>query len=258
MDIVSGGELYRALNAGADPGKIVYSGVGKREEEIRYALESDILMFNIESSQELEVINTCAGKMNRVARISLRVNPDVDPMTHPHISTGMKENKFGIDIEKSLDEYRHAARLDHIDIVGVDCHIGSQITEISPFIDALDRLKELISSLRNEGITIKYLDLGGGLGITYDNETPPNPQDYAKAIIDRVRDIDCTIIFEPGRVIVGNAGILVSEVLYTKTSAGKRFVIVDAGMNDLIRPSLYDSYHNIQPVELRERGEYPV
>ncbi|MBW2650263.1 MAG: diaminopimelate decarboxylase [Deltaproteobacteria bacterium] len=255
MDIVSGGELYRVLKAGADPGKIVYSGVGKREEEIRYALESDILMFNIESSQELEVINACAGRMNRVARISLRVNPDVDPMTHPHISTGMKENKFGIDIEKSLDEYRRARKLDHIDIIGVDCHIGSQITEISPFIDALDRLKELISSLRNEGIGIRYLDLGGGLGITYDDETPPHPTDYAKAIMDRVRDIDCTFIFEPGRVIVGNAGILVSEVLYTKTNADKRFVIVDAGMNDLARPSLYDSYHKVQPVELKERED---
>ncbi|MBW2544336.1 MAG: diaminopimelate decarboxylase [Deltaproteobacteria bacterium] len=255
MDIVSGGELYRVLKAGADPGKIVYSGVGKREEEIRYALESDILMFNIESSQELEVINACAGRMNRVARISLRVNPDVDPMTHPHISTGMKENKFGIDIEKSLDEYRRATKLDHIDIIGVDCHIGSQITEISPFIDALDRLKELISSLRNEGIGIRYLDLGGGLGITYDDETPPHPTDYAKAIMDRVRDIDCTFIFEPGRVIVGNAGILVSEVLYTKTNADKRFVIVDAGMNDLARPSLYDSYHKVQPVELKERED---
>ncbi len=255
MDIVSGGELYRVLKAGADSRKIVYSGVGKREEEIRYALESDILMFNVESSQELEVINACAGKMDRVARISLRVNPDVDPMTHPHISTGMKENKFGINIEKSLDEYRHARKLDHIEIIGVDCHIGSQITEISPFIDALDRLKELISSLRNEGISIKYLDLGGGLGITYDNETPPHPQDYAKAIMDRIRDIDCTFIFEPGRVIVGNAGILISEVLYTKTNADKRFVVVDAGMNDLARPSLYDSYHKIQPVELKERAD---
>ena len=254
MDIVSGGELYRVLQAGADPRKIVYSGVGKSEEEIRYALESDILMFNIESSQELEVINECAGRMDRVARISLRVNPDVDPMTHPHISTGMKENKFGIDIERSMDEYRHADNLDHIEIIGVDCHIGSQITEISPFIEALDRLKDLIFSLRNEGIGIRYLDLGGGLGITYDQETPPHPTDYAKVIIDRARDMDCTFIFEPGRVIVGNAGVLVSEVLYIKTSADKKFVIVDAGMNDLMRPSLYDSYHKIQPVVLKERG----
>jgi len=255
MDIVSGGELYRVLKAGADPGKIVYSGVGKREEEIQYALESEILMFNIESSEELKVINECAEKLDRVARISLRVNPDVDPMTHPHISTGMKENKFGIDIEKSLDEYRYAMGLDHIDIVGVDCHIGSQITEISPFIDALDRLKDLIYSLRNENIDIRYLDVGGGLGITYDDETPPHPQDYAKAVMDSVKDIDCTFIFEPGRVIVGNAGILVSEVLYTKTKVDKRFVVVDAGMNDLTRPSLYDSYHKIQPVELKERGD---
>lgn len=255
VDIVSGGELYRALAAGADPRKIVYSGVGKREEEIRYALENDILMFNIESSQELEVINACAGKMNKVARISLRVNPDVDPMTHPYISTGMKENKFGIDIAKSLDEYRHAGKLDHIEVIGVDCHIGSQITEISPFIDALDRLKELIFSLRSEGIHVKYLDLGGGLGITYDSETPPHPHDYAKAIMDKAKDIDCTFILEPGRVIVGNAGILVSEVLYTKTNADKRFVIVDAGMNDLIRPSMYGSYHKIQPVKLEKRDD---
>ncbi|MDD5724201.1 MAG: diaminopimelate decarboxylase [Syntrophales bacterium] len=253
IDIVSGGELYRALEAGADPRKIVYSGVGKREEEIRYALKSDILMFNVESSQELEAINEYAGRMGVVARISLRVNPDVDPMTHPHISTGMKENKFGIDINKSLEEYRHAERLKHIEVIGVDCHIGSQITQIAPFIDALDRLKELIASLRNEGVGIRYLDLGGGLGITYDQETPPHPADYAKAIMDRARDIDCTFIFEPGRVIVGNAGILVSEVLYTKTNADKRFVIVDAGMNDLLRPSLYDSYHKIQPVELKGR-----
>lgn len=253
VDIVSGGELYRALAAGADPRKIVYSGVGKREEEIRYALESDILMFNVESSQELETIDACAGRMGHVARISLRVNPDVDPMTHPHISTGMKENKFGIDIRRSLEEYRHARDLNHIEVIGVDCHIGSQITQVAPFIDALDRLKELIASLRSEGIDIRYLDLGGGLGITYDQETPPHPADYAKAIMDRAPDIDCTFIFEPGRVIVGNAGILVSEVLYTKDNADKRFVIVDAGMNDLLRPSLYDSYHRIQPVELKDR-----
>jgi diaminopimelate decarboxylase len=255
VDIVSGGELYRALKAGADPRKIVYSGVGKREEEIRYALESDILMFNVESPQELEAINACAGRMGRFARISLRVNPDVDPMTHPHISTGMKENKFGIDIKRSLEEYRRAEHLEHIEVIGVDCHIGSQITQIAPFVDALDRLKELIASLRSEGIGIRYLDLGGGLGITYDQETPPHPADYAKAILDRAGDIDCTFIFEPGRVIVGNAGILVSEVLYTKTNADKRFVIVDAGMNDLLRPSLYNSYHKIQPVEIKGREE---
>ena len=255
VDIVSGGELYRALEAGADPRKIVYSGVGKRDDEIRYALENDILMFNVESSQELEAIDAWAGRMGTVARIALRVNPDVDPMTHPHISTGMKENKFGIDIGRSLEEYRRAAKLDHIEVIGVDCHIGSQITRIAPFIDALDRLIALISALRSEGIGIRYLDLGGGLGITYDQETPPHPADYAKAIMDRARDMDCTFIFEPGRVIVGNACILISRVLYTKTNAEKRFVIVDAGMNDLMRPALYDSYHKIQPVELSGREE---
>jgi diaminopimelate decarboxylase len=248
VDIVSGGELYRALCAGVDPRKIVYSGVGKRMDEIRYAIESDILMFNVESAQELEVINACAGELGSKARISLRVNPDVDPMTHPHISTGLKENKFGIDINKSREQYHRARELEHIDIIGVDCHIGSQITEISPFLDALDRLKNLIGFLRKDGIDIRYLDLGGGLGITYDEETPPNPMEYAQAIIERAKDIDCTFVFEPGRVIIGNAGVLVSEVLYTKESGEKNFVIVDAGMNDLIRPSLYGSYHAIQPV----------
>ena len=256
VDIVSGGELYRALRAGVDPGKVVYSGVGKRDDEIRFALESDILMFNVESSQELEVINSCAGTMKKKARISLRVNPDVDPLTHPHISTGLKKNKFGIDIEKSLNEYRRAMRLKYVDIVGVDCHIGSQITEVSPFVDALDRLKELISLLRRDGLEVQYLDLGGGLGISYDQETPPHPEEYAKAIIDKSMDIDCTLILEPGRVIVGNAGVLVSTVLYTKRDSEKNFVIVDAGMNDLIRPSLYDSYHHIQPVIKEERETF--
>jgi diaminopimelate decarboxylase len=256
VDIVSGGELYRALRAGVDPGKVVYSGVGKREDEIRYALESDILMFNVESSQELEVINSCAEAMKKKARISLRVNPDVDPLTHPHISTGLKKNKFGIDIERSLDEYRRATKLKYVDIVGVDCHIGSQITEVSPFADALDRLKELISLLRRDGLGIQYLDLGGGLGISYDQETPPHPEEYAKVIIDKSKDIGCAFILEPGRVLVGNAGVLVSRVLYTKQNSEKNFVIVDAGMNDLLRPSLYDSYHHIQPVIKEGRETY--
>ena len=253
VDIVSGGELYRALLAGVDPKKVVYSGVGKREDEIEFAIENEILMFNVESSQELEVINSCAGRMGTKARISLRINPDVDPMTHPYISTGLKENKFGIDMEKSLDEYRLAKKLEHIDVIGVDCHIGSQITELSPFLDALERLKKLIHLLREDDIDIQYLDLGGGLGITYDEETPPHPSEYAEAIIGKAKDINCTFIFEPGRVIIGNAGILVSEVLYTKGTDDKNFVIVDAGMNDLIRPSLYGSYHHIQPVIQKER-----
>ncbi len=239
VDLVSGGELYRALKAGVDPAKIVYSGVGKREDEIDFALRTGILMFNVESDQELEKINARAQALGVRAGIGLRVNPDVDPQTHPHISTGLKENKFGINIEASLTAYRRAAGLKHLDIKGVSCHIGSQVTKISPFIDALARLKELILQLRKEGIAIRYLDLGGGLGITYDREAPPHPSEYARAIIDAAKEMDCTFIFEPGRVIVGNAGILVTRVLYTKENEGKKFIIVDAGMNDLIRPSLY-------------------
>ena len=256
VDIVSGGELYRALQVGADPGKIVYSGVGKRVDEIDFALRSEILMFNVESSEELGVIDERAGLMGRKARISLRINPDVDPKTHPHISTGLKSNKFGIDIEKSLEEYRRARTLPHVEIVGVDCHIGSQVTQISPFIDALERLKSLIGRLWEEGIEIRYLDLGGGLGITYNEEMPPHPEEYARAVIESARDLKVTFIFEPGRVIVGNAGILVSRVLYTKSNGEKNFVIVDAGMNDLIRPSIYGSYHQVQPVVLRDRGSF--
>lgn len=255
VDIVSGGELFRALQAGVDPGKVVYSGVGKRMDEIEYALRSDILMFNVESFQELEVINECAGRMKKTAGVALRVNPDVDPETHPYISTGLKENKFGIDIERSLEAYRQAKTMKNIDIKGVSCHIGSQLTKISPFIDALKRLKKLIGLLAGEGIHVRYLDLGGGLGITYDTETPPHPQDYADAIIEASRDLSCTFIFEPGRVIVGNAGVLVTSVLYTKDNEAKNFVIVDAGMNDLMRPSLYKSYHQLQPVVLKKRPE---
>jgi len=254
VDIVSGGELYRALKAGADPGKIVYSGVGKREDEITFALDTGILMFNIESFQELEVIDGVAGRLGKKAPIAIRVNPDVDPMTHPHISTGLKENKFGINIEKSRETYRKAAGLKHIDIIGVDCHIGSQITDINPFLDALERLKKLVSLLREDGIPVRYLDLGGGLGITYNLETPPHPSDYADAIIKRAGDLDVTFVLEPGRVIVGNAGILVTRVLYTKNHEDKNFVIIDAGMNDLIRPSLYGSYHFIRPITPRDDG----
>ncbi|HUH64995.1 MAG TPA: diaminopimelate decarboxylase [Syntrophales bacterium] len=255
LDIVSGGELYRALQAGVDTRKVVYSGVGKRIDEIEYALNADILMFNAESSQELEVINACAQRLGRKAGIALRVNPDVDPETHPHISTGLKSNKFGIDIKKSLEEYRQARMLKHLDVKGVSCHIGSQVTKISPFLDALNRVKKLVRQLREDGLDIQYLDLGGGLGITYDKEDVPHPSEYAEAIIDASKDINCTFIFEPGRVIVGNAGILVTEVLYTKSNDGKNFIVIDAGMNDLVRPSLYNSYHQIRPVVEREREE---
>jgi len=248
VDIVSGGELYRALRAGVDPGKIVYSGVGKRIDEIEFALEAGILLFNVESLQELEVIDACAGRLGKKAPIALRVNPDVDPQTHPYVSTGLKENKFGIDVEKSLLAYRKARSLPNVEIRGVSCHIGSQLTKISPFVDALKRLKRLVGHLRKEGIRIRYLDLGGGLGITYREEEPPHPSEYARAIIRTAKDLDVTFIFEPGRVIVGNAGILLTKVLYTKANDDKRFIVVDAGMNDLIRPSLYSSYHGIQPV----------
>ena len=256
VDIVSGGELYRALEAGVDPRKIVYSGVGKKVAEIEHALASDILMFNVESPQELEVINACAGKASRKAGIALRVNPDVDPETHPHISTGLKENKFGIDVGTALAQYRMAKTLDNIEIIGVSCHIGSQVTKMSPFLDAFGHVKKMIFQLQEEGISIKYIDLGGGLGIQYHKEEPPHPSEYARALISAKDELNCTFIFEPGRVIVGNAGVLVSRVLYTKSNPQKNFLIIDAGMNDLVRPSFYNSYHHIQPVTKKERGEF--
>ncbi|MEJ2671556.1 MAG: diaminopimelate decarboxylase [Deltaproteobacteria bacterium] len=247
-DIVSGGELYRALQAGMDPGKIVYSGVGKRPEEIRAALKADILLFNLESSQELTAINRIAGRNKLKARVSLRINPDIDPQTHPYISTGLKKNKFGIDIEEAVEDYRRARELPHLDVVGVACHIGSQITQVAPFVDALERLIELIERLRTLGIKIRYLDLGGGLGIQYHDEEPPHPQEYGQKLLEHLKDLDCTLILEPGRVLVGNAGVLVTKVLYTKATEFKHFIIVDAGMNDLARPSLYGSYHGLWPL----------
>ncbi len=257
-DIVSGGELFRALRAGISPEKIVYSGVGKKVDEIDFALKSDILMFNVESSQELRVINDRAGALGKKARIAIRVNPDVDPKTHPYISTGLKKSKFGIDIKKALNEYRACRDLKNIEVVGVDCHIGSQITQIEPFKDAIKKIKDLVLTLTAEGFDIKYLDLGGGLGIPYNAEEPPHPSDYGKTLLKEVKDLGCTIIVEPGRVIVGNAGILVTKVLYTKEGEDKSFVIADAGMNDLIRPSIYGSFHLIQPVKKGERKDVVV
>lgn len=253
VDIVSGGELFRARRAGIEPQKIVYSGVGKTRDEIDYALSEDILMFNIESRQELEAISQRARALGRPARIALRVNPDVDPKTHPYITTGMEKNKFGIRVEEALESYRHAMTLPGIEVVGIDCHIGSQLTDTAPFVDALKRLRALMGRLHELGLSIRYLDLGGGLGITYADEEPPHPTEYAEAILKEMDGVPCTLIFEPGRVIVGNAGILVTRVLYTKKTPTKHFVIVDAGMNDLIRPSLYGAYHHIQPVVLSER-----
>ena len=253
VDIVSGGELYRVRKAGIPPERIVYSGVGKTVEEIDYALREDILMFNIESTQELEELNRRAAAKDTKARISLRVNPDIDPNTHPYISTGMKKNKFGISIENAMKAYEKAGSLRNIEIVGIDCHIGSQLTEVTPFVDALKRIRILIERLRQSGIQIRYLDLGGGLGIVYDQEVPPQPHEYASAILRELDNVQCTLIFEPGRVIVGNAGILVTKVLYTKRSPAKNFVVTDGAMNDLIRPSLYGAYHYIQPVVKTQR-----
>jgi diaminopimelate decarboxylase len=253
VDIVSGGELFRARKAGIPADRIVYSGVGKTLEEIDYALNEGILMFNIESTQELEAINERARALGRKARIALRVNPDVDPKTHPYISTGMKKNKFGIEINAAIKAYEQARNLDCIEILGVDCHIGSQLTEIGPFVDAMQRLRMLIDNLLEMGIPIRYLDLGGGLGIVYDQEAPPHPREYAEAMLQELKGLSCSLIFEPGRVIVGNAGVLLGKVLYTKRTALKNFIITDAGMNDLVRPSFYGSYHQIQMVEKTSR-----
>lgn len=251
-DVVSGGELFRALSAGVPAEKIVYSGVGKRPQEITYALDAGILMFNVESPQELELVAELAEKADRKARIALRVNPDINPGTHPYISTGLKENKFGINLQDALQEYEKARDKKHIDITGIACHIGSQITEASPFVEALRTLKKLVMELQGRGIALRYLDLGGGLGITYKKESPPQPQQYAQEIVSELAGLPVTLILEPGRVLVGNAGILVTQVLYTKNSGEKNFIVVDAGMNDLIRPSLYGSYQGIQPVKKKK------
>ncbi len=251
-DVVSGGELFRAIKAGVDTGKVVYSGVGKTEAEIEYALKSDILMFNVESIPELYAIDKVASSMNKKARISFRINPNVDPKTHPYISTGLKKSKFGIGIKQAVPAYESAAKLKNVLPVGLDCHIGSQLTEISPFNDAVEIIKDLVFRLIKDGFDIKYLDLGGGLGITYEDEMPPHPSTYMNSIKNILKDYRGTVIFEPGRVIAGNAGVFVTKILYNKDSGSKKFVIVDGAMNDLIRPALYDAYHEIIPAIKRE------
>ena len=249
LDIVSGGELYRGIQAGFAPNRIVYSGVGKRVDEIDYALKSEIMMFNLESFDELKLINQRAGKLKKRAAVAIRVNPDVDPKTHPYISTGLRKNKFGINIDAAIEGYRLAASLDHVEIVGIDCHIGSQITEAGPFEDALKSIKKLVNHLKTElGIHIKYIDMGGGLGITYGDETPPSLKEYARGFLTHLEGMDLKLILEPGRVLVGNAGILITRVLYKKSGSAKDFIIVDAGMNDLLRPTLYNAFHAIEPV----------
>ena len=246
FDIVSQGELERVLAAGGDAAKIVFSGVAKSETEIVRALEVGIRCFNVESIAELERINLVAGKLGKIAPISLRVNPDVDAHTHPYISTGLKENKFGISVDQAREVYRQASTLAHIKVTGMDCHIGSQLTELQPFLDATDRLIVLMEQLKQDGIEIKHLDLGGGLGVPYTNEAPPHPADYAKALLDKLKQYgDLEIILEPGRAITANAGILVTKVEYLKSNETRHFAIVDTGMNDMIRPALYQAYMNI-------------
>ena len=254
FDIVSLGELMRVIKAGGDPKKVVFSGIGKREDEILSALKLGIRCFNIEVSGELDRINQIAQQLNVIAPVSFRVNPDVDAKTHPYISTGLKENKFGIDINQALAEYRRAASMSNIKVVGIDCHIGSQLTETRPFLDALDKIVDLVKTLANEGIHLHHLDLGGGLGIRYNKETPPEPAEYIKEILERLGDTDFEILLEPGRAIVGNAGILVTQVEYLKPTEHKNFAIVDAAMNDLVRPSLYNAWQEIIPVSLNSNA----
>jgi diaminopimelate decarboxylase len=247
-DVTSGGELFRALRAGADPGRIVYSGVGKTAGEIDQALDAGIRMFNVESRAELRLLDQRAGRKGRRAPIAFRVNPDVDPKTHPYISTGLRTSKFGIPIAEAPAAYAEAKALDHVEVVGVDCHIGSQIVDAAPFADAARRVRALVLELRAAGHRIEAIDVGGGLGVSYAGESPPSPDAYARAILGPLGDLGCEIVLEPGRSITGNAGLLLASVLFEKASEEKRFVIVDAAMNDLIRPALYQAYQHVEPV----------
>ena len=262
FDIVSQGELERVLAAGGEASKVVFSGVAKSRAEIMRALEVGIRCFNVESIAELYHINQIAGEMGKVAPISLRVNPDVDAHTHPYISTGLKENKFGVSVDEAREVYKLAATLPHVKITGMDCHIGSQLTELQPFLDATDRLIRLMEQLKEDGITLKHLDLGGGLGVTYTDETPPHPSDYATALLNKLKDYeDLEIILEPGRAIAANAGILVAKVQYLKSNESRNFAITDTGMNDMIRPALYEAYMNIIEIDRtlgREKAIYDV
>ncbi len=255
FDIVSGGELARVLAVGADPAKVVFSGVGKQVWEMKAALEAGVKCFNVESEAELTRLSEVAQAMGKVAPVSLRVNPDVDAKTHPYISTGLKENKFGIAIEKAVQVYQHAATLPGLNIVGLDCHIGSQITEVSPYLDALDKLIALIKTLASHGIHLKHLDLGGGIGIRYTDEKPLTPSDLLDQVFKVLRQHQLEslqIVLEPGRSLVGNAGVLLTRVEYLKHNEAKNFAIVDAAMNDLVRPTLYDAWHSVEAVQPRQ------
>ncbi|GIU44441.1 diaminopimelate decarboxylase [Shewanella colwelliana] len=252
FDIVSGGELARVIEAGGDPKKVVFSGVGKTVSEMEMALELGIYCFNVESAAELEQLNLVALRLGKVAPVSLRVNPDVDAGTHPYISTGLKENKFGIAMEEAEAIFLRAHELAGLEVKGADCHIGSQLTEIQPFLDAMDRMLGLIDRLAEKGVSISHLDVGGGLGVTYDDEVPPQPSDYASALLERLAGRELKLIFEPGRAIAANAGIFVTQVLYLKQNSEKNFALVDGAMNDLIRPSLYSAWQNIIAVNPRQ------
>jgi diaminopimelate decarboxylase len=265
FDIVSVGELERVLAAGGDPAKVVFSGVAKQEAELARALEVGIKCFNVESTAELERLNSVAGSLGKIAPVSLRVNPDVDAGTHPYISTGLKDNKFGIAVSEAREVYRRASAMDHLRVVGLDCHIGSQLTELAPFLDALERLLVLLDTLREDGIEVEHLDLGGGLGVTYRDETPPHPSEYVSALLERLSrwpgSERLTLLFEPGRSIAANAGVLLTRVEFLKPGETKSFAIIDAGMNDLIRPALYQAWQAIVPVDTRsprDTGVYDV
>jgi len=250
FDIVSGGELQRVIAAKGDPKKVVFSGVGKSTKDIELAINHDILTFNVESEAELYRIQNSAKKLNKKASISIRVNPNVDPKTHPYISTGLKKNKFGVDEKKAIEMYKIAKNLDSIEIQGIDCHIGSQITELKPFEDSIKKLLALIEHLKSINILIKHIDIGGGIGIQYSEETPPSFSEYAKSVKKILKGLDLKILFEPGRALIGKSGILLTKVEYIKQSPGKNFIIVDAAMNDLIRPALYDAFHDIVNLSL--------
>lgn len=258
FDIVSRGELERVLAAGGDPAKVVFSGVAKTEDEIRCALDVGIACFNVESEAELARINDIALQAGTQAPVSIRVNPDVDAQTHPYISTGLKDNKFGIAIDRAVEVYQRAADMEGLEIVGLDCHIGSQLTDTAPFVDAVKRLRNLVELLSESGISLKHLDVGGGLGIRYQDETPPEPKEYVEAVMEHLADLELEIMIEPGRAIVGNAGLLVTRVEYLKNNGDKHFAIVDAGMNDLLRPALYQAWQEIIPVQADSQAESQV
>ncbi len=258
FDIVSVGELERVLQAGGSPDKIVFSGVAKTSDEMRRALAVGVHCFNVESAQELERLNDVAVEMGLKAPVSLRVNPDVDAQTHPYISTGLKENKFGVDIETALSVYQRASELEGINIKGVDCHIGSQLTEITPFLDAIDRVLALIDSLKEQGIELEHIDLGGGLGVVYDDEMPPTPKEFIDAIMPKLAGRNLKLVLEPGRSIAANAGVFITQVEFLKSNGEKNFAIIDGGMNDLIRPSLYSAWQKIIEVQPRENVEKKI